>query len=206
MEPQANPFLSWRAIRISLSQPELFKNQLRAILRVADEYPIKVMFPMISILQELRRTKSLIAEAGQELATHNILHAEKIEMGIIVEIPAVVQMADLFACEVDFFSIGTNDLKQYTFAVVRTNPLVAPLAVACHPAVLRQIQKVVEAARSNGAWVGVYGELASVDPPWQKKSFACGRCRKRKAWLKRSSSLIRRQPSGDWSRNGFVKE
>ena len=163
MEQEANPFLGWRAIRISLTQPELFKHQLRAILRVAAEFPVKIMFPMIATLDELRRAKSLLAEAQHELSARNESHAEKVETGIMVEIPSVIQMAELFAREVDFFSIGTNDLTQYTFAVDRTNPMVAPLADACHPAVLRQIRQVVEAAHSNGIWVGVCGELAG-DP------------------------------------------
>ena len=160
---EANPFLGWRAIRISLSQPELFKQQLRAILRVAAEYPVKIMFPMIATLDEFRRAKSLLAEAQQELVTRKESHAEKIETGMMVEIPAVAQMADLFAREVDFFSIGTNDLTQYTFAVDRTNAKVASLADACHPAVLRQIRHVIETAHLNNVWVGVCGELAG-DP------------------------------------------
>jgi phosphocarrier protein FPr len=160
---ETNPFLGWRAIRLCLSQPELFKTQLRAILRVAAEFPVKVMFPMIAILDELRRAKALLVEAGQELARRGELHAETVETGIMVEIPSVVTMAEQFAPEVDFFSIGTNDLTQYTFAVDRTNPSVASIADACHPAVLRQIGRVVEAAHSSGIWVGVCGELAG-DP------------------------------------------
>ena len=163
VEPESNPFLGWRAIRLCLAQPELFKTQLRAILRVASEYPVKVMFPMIATLDELHRAKSLLEEAKQELLARKDAYAEKIETGIMVEIPSVAQMADRFACEVDFFSIGTNDLTQYTFAVDRTNPKVASLGDACHPAVLRQIQRVVEAARANNIWVGVCGELAG-DP------------------------------------------
>ena len=163
LEPETNPFLGWRAIRLCLSQPELFKTQLRAILRVAAEFPVKIMFPMIATLDELRRAKALLAEARQELVVRGESFAETVETGIMVEIPSVAEMADTFAREVDFFSIGTNDLTQYTFAVDRTNPKVASLADACHPAVLRQIRRVVEAARSNGIWVGICGELAG-DP------------------------------------------
>jgi phosphocarrier protein FPr len=163
LEAETNPFLGWRAIRLCLSQPELFKTQLRAILRVAAEFPVKVMFPMIATLDELRRAKTLLAEAGQELAARGEPYAAAVETGIMVEIPSVAAMAEQFAREVDFFSIGTNDLTQYTFAVDRTNPIVASIADACHPAVLRQIQRVVEAAHSNGIWVGVCGELAG-DP------------------------------------------
>jgi phosphocarrier protein FPr len=163
LESETNPFLGWRAIRLCLSQPELFKTQLRAILRVASNFPVKIMFPMIATLEELRRAKTLLAEAGQDLAARGETYAEKVETGIMVEIPSVAAMAEQFAREVDFFSIGTNDLTQYTFAVDRTNPLVASIADACHPAVLRQIRGVAEAAHSNGIWVGVCGELAG-DP------------------------------------------
>jgi phosphocarrier protein FPr len=163
LESEMNPFLGWRAIRLCLAEPELFKTQLRAILRVAAEFPIKIMFPMIATLDELRRAKTLLQEARQELSARGEPCAEKIETGMMVEIPSVVAMAEAFAAEVDFFSIGTNDLTQYTFAVDRTNAKVASLADACHPALLRQIQRVVDAARSSGIWVGVCGELAG-DP------------------------------------------
>ena len=157
---ETNPFLGLRAIRLCLSQPELFKTQLRAILRVAGEFPVKVMFPMIATLDELRRAKTLLTEAQQELAERSESHAENLETGIMVEIPSVVEMAEQFAREVDFFSVGTNDLTQYTFAVDRTNPNVASLADACHPALLRKIRHVAEAAQLHGIWVGVCGELA----------------------------------------------
>jgi multiphosphoryl transfer protein len=163
VDSERNPFLGFRAIRLCLSQPELFKTQLRAILRVAVEHPLKVMFPMIATLDELRRAKALAAEAQGELAIRATPYAETIEIGIMVEIPSVAVMAEQFAPEVDFFSIGTNDLTQYTFAVDRTNPNVASLADACHPAVLRQIQQVVQAAHATKVWVGVCGELAG-DP------------------------------------------
>jgi phosphocarrier protein FPr len=163
LESETNPFLGWRAIRLCLSQPELFKTQLRAILRVASDFPVKIMFPMIATLDELRHAKALLVEAGQELAARGETYAEKVETGMMVEIPSVAEMAEQFAREVDFFSIGTNDLTQYTFAVDRTNSNVASIAEACHPAVLRQIQRVVEAAHANGIWVGVCGELAG-DP------------------------------------------
>ena len=130
---------------------------------MAAEFPVKIMFPMIATLDELRRAKALLADSRQELLTRNESYAEKIETGMMVEIPSVTQMADLFAHEVDFFSIGSNDLTQYTFAVDRTNPKVASLADACHPAVLRQIRHVIETAHLNGIWTGVCGELAG-DP------------------------------------------
>ncbi len=157
---ETNPFLGWRAIRLCLAQPELFKTQLRAVLRAAAEFPIRIMFPMIATLDELRRAKTLLAEASRELSARNVPHAEKVDTGIMVEIPSVAAMAEQFAREVDFFSVGTNDLTQYTFAADRTNPNVASIADACHPAVLRQIKQVVDAARSNHVWIGVCGELA----------------------------------------------
>jgi phosphoenolpyruvate-protein phosphotransferase/dihydroxyacetone kinase phosphotransfer subunit len=163
LELEANPFLGWRAIRLCLAEPELFKTQLRAILRAAAEFPIKLMFPMISTLEELRQAKRFLLEAAQELSARGDSFAGKLETGMMVEIPSVVGMAEQFAAEVDFFSIGTNDLTQYTFAADRTNAKVASLADPCHPALLRQIQRVVEAARSSGIWVGVCGELAG-DP------------------------------------------
>jgi phosphoenolpyruvate-protein phosphotransferase (PTS system enzyme I) len=152
---EMNPFLGWRAIRICLDRPDFFKDQLRAILRAAEGHDVRIMFPMIATLDELRQAKALLAEARVESRV-----ITKVEVGIMVEIPSVVQMVDLFAPEVDFFSIGTNDLTQYTFAVDRTNPKVASIADACHPAILRQIQRVIQVAHANGKWVGVCGELA----------------------------------------------
>ena len=155
---EMNPFLGWRAIRVCLDRPDFFKTQLRAILRAVQEHDIRIMFPMIASLDEFRRAKALLGDARSESGI-----ASKVEVGIMVEIPAVVQMVDLFAHEVDFFSIGTNDLTQYTFAVDRTNPKVASIADACHPAILRQIQRVIQVAHANGKWVGLCGELAG-DP------------------------------------------
>lgn len=152
---EANPFMGWRAIRVCLDKPDFFKDQLRAIVRASIGHDIRIMFPMISQLSELRQAKILLEEAKLETGI-----ASPIQVGIMVEIPSVVQMIDLFAPEVDFFSIGTNDLTQYTFAVDRTNPKVACLADALHPAVLRQIHRVIQVAHEYGKWVGVCGELA----------------------------------------------
>jgi phosphoenolpyruvate-protein phosphotransferase len=160
LEHEANPFMGLRAIRICLQNPELFKTQLRAIVRVAAEYPVKVMFPMIATLSEWREAKTLLDEAAQELRSTGQPTPERIDTGIMVEIPAAALLASKFADEVNFFSIGTNDLTQYMFAAERGNPTVQGLADALHPAVLQMIQRVVDAAHASGKWVGICGELA----------------------------------------------
>ncbi|MCC7447930.1 MAG: phosphoenolpyruvate--protein phosphotransferase [Anaerolineae bacterium] len=156
---EANPFLGMRAIRLCLAQPDLFKAQLRAAARTAAEFPVKIMFPMIATLDEFRAAKRLLAEV---CAAVNIAPAQ-IETGIMVEIPAAALCADQFAPEVDFFSIGTNDLTQYTLAAERGNPQLATLTDAFQPAVLQLIRQVVEAAHARGKWVGVCGEMGG-DP------------------------------------------
>jgi len=160
---ESNPFLGWRAIRMCLDRPDFFKVQLRALLRASPGHDLHIMFPMITTLDEVRQAKTLLDEARREVqaAGHSI--AETIQVGIMVEVPSVAILADLFASEVDFLSIGTNDLTQYTMAAERTNDRVAHLSDACHPAVLRQIQPVVAAGRQAGIWIGVCGELAG-DP------------------------------------------
>jgi phosphocarrier protein FPr len=155
---EANPFLGWRAVRLCLDRPDLFKTQLQAIARVAATFPVKVMFPMVATLKEWRSAVRLLAEAQAEVGA-----PAHIETGIMIEIPSAALCAAHFAAEVDFFSIGTNDLTQYTLAAERGNPRVAALNDALHPAVLNLIQRVVEAAHTRGKWVGVCGELAS-DP------------------------------------------
>ena len=157
---EANPFLGWRAIRVCLDRPDFFKTQLRAILRTAKGHDVRIMFPMIATIDELRRAKALLLEARGELDVRHEAYATDIQVGIMVEIPSVVQMADIFAREVDFFSIG---LTQYTFAVDRTNTRIASIADAAHPAILKQIQRVVKSAHQNNIWVGLCGELAG-DP------------------------------------------
>ncbi len=160
---EANPFLGWRAIRMSLDKPELFKTQLRALWRASPGHDLRVMFPMIATLNEVQRAKMLFNDARGEVVAEGHDVADRIQLGIMVEVPAVAVLADLFAREVDFFSIGTNDLTQYTFAAERTNEKVAHLGDGCHPAVLRQIQRILEAAHDEGIWVGLCGELAG-DP------------------------------------------
>jgi len=160
---EANPFLGWRAIRMCLDKPDFFKIQLRALLRASPGHDLRIMFPMIATLDELRRSKALLAEARLEVLAAGYPVAENIQVGIMVEIPAAAQMADLFAKEVDFFSVGTNDLTQYTMAAERTSEKMAYLADPCHPAVVRQIKRVIEEGHKAGIWIGVCGEMAG-DP------------------------------------------
>ncbi len=161
---EANPFLGLRGLRLCLAQPELFKTQLRAILRVAAEFrSTRVMFPMVSTLNEFRAAQIVMQEARAELQTRAMIVPERVETGIMVEVPSAALSAHAFAREVDFFSIGTNDLTQYTLAAERGNPNVASLADPFHPAVLQLIANVVTAAHAQNKWVGVCGEMAG-DP------------------------------------------
>jgi phosphoenolpyruvate-protein phosphotransferase len=160
---EANPFLGVRAIRMSLQNTDLFLQQLRAILRAALDRKFRIMFPMIANVSEVRAARQWLEKAHQQLADEKLPHAWPIETGIMVEIPSAALLSRTLAREVDFFSIGTNDLTQYTLAAERGNPLLADLADAFHPAVLRLIGEVAEAAHAEGKWVGVCGELGG-DP------------------------------------------
>ena len=155
-----NPFLGWRAIRMCLDNPDFFKTQLRAILRAALGHDIRIMFPMIATVNEVKQARRFLDEARVELEVAGNPFGEKIQVGIMVEIPAAAVMADKFVKVVDFFSIGTNDLTQYTMAAERTNKKVAHLSNALEPAVLRLIAKVIEEGHKGGVWVGMCGELA----------------------------------------------
>ena len=155
-----NPFLGVRAIRLSLRQPEIFQTQLRAILRAGYGSQMRVMFPMIARLEEVVQAKELLQDAHASLTQDGLQHLWPIETGIMVEVPSAALLSDIFAQQVDFFSVGTNDLTQYTLAAERGNPALSQLADALHPAVLRLIGKVAENAHAMGRWVGVCGELA----------------------------------------------
>jgi phosphocarrier protein FPr len=161
--PEANPFLGMRGIRLALAQPELLETQLRAALRAAAEHPLKVMFPMVATLEEYRQARSALERVREELEHAGTPVTEKLEVGVMIEVPAAALAAESFAPEIDFFSIGTNDLTQYTMAAERGNAAVAGLADGLHPSVLRLIRVVADAAGRHGRWVGVCGELAS-DP------------------------------------------
>lgn len=153
--PEANPFLGERGIRLCLNRPELLRQQLRAILRAAEFGPLRIMFPMIADLAEWREARAMVADIQKEMG------APAVEVGIMIEVPSAALMADVFAREVDFFSIGTNDLTQYTLAMDRMHPSLAGKSDGLHPAVLRLIARTVEAAHANGKWVGVCGELGA---------------------------------------------
>lgn len=157
---EMNPFLGLRAIRLCLARPELFRPQLRAALRAGAGRNLKVMFPMVATVAEVRNARSMLEQCRAELQAEGKPVAEKTQVGIMVEIPAAAVMADRLAAQVDFFSIGTNDLSQYALAADRTNAQVASLASAFQPAVLRLVRDVIAAAHAQGKWVGLCGELA----------------------------------------------
>lgn len=160
LDAEENPALGYRAIRICLSQPEIFKTQLRAILRAGVYGNIAVMYPMITSVQDVRRIKAIMAEVKAELKQQGIAYADVLE-GIMIETPAAVMISEELAEEVDFFSIGTNDLTQYTLAIDRQNPKLDDFYDPHHPAVLKMIRMTVENAHKAGIWAGICGELGA---------------------------------------------
>ncbi len=158
---ERNPFLGWRAIRVSLAEPDIFQTQLRAILRASAHGRTKLLFPMIASLEELRQAKAALELARASLRTDGVAFDEEIPVGIMMEVPAACAIAELLAREADFLSIGTNDLIQYSLAVDRGNPRVAYIYQELHPAILRQIKMTIDAGHKYGRWVGMCGEMSA---------------------------------------------
>ncbi len=160
LEHEENPAMGYRAIRICLTQPEIFKTQLRALFRASAFGNIAIMYPMIISIEEIRKIKEIVEEVKSELREQGVQFSE-VEQGIMIETPAAAVMSDVLAEEVDFFSIGTNDLTQYTLAIDRQNAKLDSFYDAHHPAILRMIQTVIDNGHSKGCWVGICGELGA---------------------------------------------
>ncbi len=160
---EENPFLGWRGIRVMLDRTDIFLDQLRAILRASTHRNVRVMFPMISTVGEVLKAKSLLKQAMEELKMRGVKFDSRLKVGVMIEVPAAAMMAEQLAAETHFLSIGTNDLTQYVMAVDRGNDAVASLFQPFHPAVVRMLRSIVEAAHRKNNWVGVCGEMAG-DP------------------------------------------
>ncbi|MFB4165413.1 phosphoenolpyruvate--protein phosphotransferase [Alteribacillus sp. JSM 102045] len=157
---ELNPFLGFRAIRLCLEETDMFRTQLRALLRASAFGTLKIMFPMVATVEEVREAKAILEDVKQELLTEGHAVSDNVEVGIMVEIPSTAVAADIFAKEVDFFSIGTNDLIQYTLAADRMSEKVSHLYQPYHPAILRLVKNVIDAAHKEGKWAGMCGEMA----------------------------------------------
>lgn len=160
MDKESNPFLGYRAIRLCLDRLDIFKTQLRALLRASTYGNIAIMFPMISSIEELRKAKNVLEECKKELSNENVIYNSKIKTGIMIEIPSAAIIAEDLAKECDFFSIGTNDLIQYTVAVERGNEKISELYTKFHPAVIKLIKSSIDGAHKNGIFCGMCGEAA----------------------------------------------
>lgn len=163
MQKEMNPFLGLRAVRLCLSREDIFRPQIRALLRASVYGNLRIMFPMIATLEEFRAAKAILLQEKEKLQSEGIAVSQDIQLGIMVEIPSTAVLADMFAKEVDFFSIGTNDLIQYTMAADRMNEHVSYLYQPYHPAILRLVKNVIDSAHAHGKWVGMCGEMAG-DP------------------------------------------
>jgi len=163
-EKENNPFLGWRGIRITLDKKEIFMTQLRSILKASKKKNIKIMFPMISSVDEVRKSKEFIEEAKHELRQTGIPFDEDIQVGIMIEVPSAVLIANDLAKEVNFFSIGTNDLIQYLIAVDRSNGMISHMFQEFHPAVIRSLKQIIDTAHNNDIRVSICGEMASIPP------------------------------------------
>jgi len=161
LDKETNPALGFRAVRICLTRKDFFKRQLRALLRASVYGNLGIMFPMIISLREVKECKDILAECRRELENEGKPYSDKIQIGIMVETPAAVLCADELAQEVDFFSLGTNDLTQYTCAIDRQNAKLEAFSDPHHPAVLREIRMTVEAGHRHNCWVGICGELGA---------------------------------------------